>query len=122
MLFELPKKEPIKNKSLFSKCMLEIDSYTNNMELHKSLVDYLVIRLAMKDKPLYGVNQWKGLLNKLSSLAPDTSTQIKIVKQSIERGWATFVELNSTLFRNKFGEYRGMSCSTDDEEEVKGYF
>lgn len=111
-----------KGSSLWTKCQLEIENYTLNLGLRDSLFRYLELRLAMKDKPLYGVGQWKGLLKKLSNLSPDTSTQIKIVEQSIERGWATFVELNSRYTKNNFGEYVGINCDDSEEEEVRGYF
>ena len=68
-----------KNVSLWSKCKTEIENYTLNVALRDSLFKYLELRLSMKDKPLYGIGQWKGLLKKLSRLSTDTSTQIKIV-------------------------------------------
>lgn len=114
-------KQPVK-KSLYKQCELEIDRFTTNMELHNKLREYLYLRFSMKDKPVYGVGQWKGLLGKLNELSTDTHTQIEIVKQSIERGWGTFVELNQSYSKNNFGEYEGMSCSKDDDEEIRGYF
>lgn len=111
-----------KNPSLWKKCKLETESFTLNVDLQEVLLKYLELRLSMKDKPIYGVGQWKGLLKKLSSMSSDTNVQIKIVEQSIERGWGTFVELNSRYTRNNFGEYKGMSCSQEEDEEVRGYF
>lgn len=102
-----------KNKNLYEKCIDEIDSFTNNTDLRDVLVKYLNLRLSMKDKPIYGVNQWKGLLNKLSVMNGD---MIAIVEQSIERGWGTFVEINNnTQSNNKFSQ-NGMNriVATDD--------
>lgn len=110
-----------KNTSLWYKCKVEIENYTLNIALRDSLFNYLELRLAMKDKPIYGVGQWKGLLKKLTSITTDTSTQIKIVEQSIERGWGTFVDLNKKG-NNNFGEFKGMNCNQDEDEEIRGYF
>ncbi len=115
-LIEVERKE--KNISLFRKCIIEIDNFTTNLAVRNCLVDYLELRLSMKDKPIYGVGQWKGLLKKLFSISKDANTQIKIVEQSIERGWGTFIELKN----NNFGEFSNMNCSQDEDEEVRGYF
>lgn len=120
-LIEIEKKE--KNLSLWNKCKIEIENFTLNYKLQNALFRYLELRLAMKDKQLYGVGQWKGLLKKLSSLSNDTNTRIKIVEQSIERGWGTFVDIKPNYNKNNFGEFSGMSCSQDnDNEDVRGYF
>lgn len=116
-LIKVEKKE--KNISLFKKCIIEIDKFTTNIAVRNSLVDYLELRLSMKDKPIYGVGQWKGLLKKLSSLSLDAKTQIKIVEQSIERGWGTFIEIKNN---NNFGEFNNMNCNQDEDDEVRGYF
>lgn len=84
------KKESKKKASLYQQCSECIDSYTNNVVLNSLLHDYLTLRLAMKDKPIYGVNQWKGLLNKLDELCATTNEPEKIVRYSIERGYASF--------------------------------
>ena len=110
-------------KSLYSKCEDEILLYTKNLELQDDLIDYLQFRLSVRDKPLYGVNQWKGLLNTLSTLAKDDKTKIKIVLQSTAKGWLSFYpfkEFNSILNvrDDVFSEGDGVSCeSADDTEE-----
>ena len=110
-------------KSLYSKCEDEILLYTKNLELQDVLIDYLQFRLSVRDKPLYGVNQWKGLLNTLSTLAKDDKTKVKIVLQSTAKGWLSFYpfkEFNSILNvrDDVFSEGDGVSCeSADDTEE-----
>ena len=109
-------------KSLYSKCEDEILLYTKNLELQDVLIDYLQFRLSVRDKPLYGVNQWKGLLNTLSTLAKDDKTKVKIVLQSTAKAWLSFYpfkEFNSlNPSGDVFSEGDGVSCeSADDTEE-----
>lgn len=109
-------------KSLYSKCEDEILLYTKNLELQDVLIDYLQFRLSVRDKPLYGVNQWKGLLNTLSTLAKDDKTKIKIVLQSTAKGWLSFYPFKKYDSLNPsgdvFSEGDGVSCeSADDTEE-----
>lgn len=107
--------EKSKNKrgNLYSKCYDLILEYTNNLGLQSALADYLTIRLQMKDKPLYGVNQWKGLLNKLAKM----DNQLDVVNNSIENGWASFYPPKSynKKGKEKFGE-------DDNIKSVKGEF
>ena len=109
-------------KSLYSKCEDEILLYTKNLELQDVLIDYLQFRLSVRDKPLYGVNQWKGLLNTLSTLAKDDRTKIKIVLQSTAKAWLSFYPFKEYNSLNPsgdvFSEGDGVSCeSADDTEE-----
>ena len=109
-------------KSLYSKCEDEILLYTKNLELQDVLIDYLQFRLSVRDKPLYGVNQWKGLLNTLSTLAKDDKTKIKIVLQSTAKAWLSFYPFKEYNSLNPsgdvFSEGDGVSCeSADDTEE-----
>lgn len=109
-------------KSLYSKCEDEILLYTKNLELQDVLIDYLQFRLSVRDKPLYGVNQWKGLLNTLSTLTKNDRTKIKIVLQSTAKAWLSFYpfkEFNSlNPSGDVFSEGDGVSCeSADDTEE-----
>lgn len=85
-------KEKPKKPSLYLKCVNLIDEYTNNTKLKYVLMDYLKMRLEMKDKPFYA-NQFKGMLNKLSGLADNVNDQIEIVQQSIDRGYLGFFEV-----------------------------
>lgn len=109
-------------KSLYSKCEDEILLYTKNLELQDVLIDYLQFRLSVRDKPLYGVNQWKGLLNTLSTLAKDDKTKVKIVLQSTAKAWLSFYPFKEYTSLNPsgdvFSEGDGVSCeSADDTEE-----
>lgn len=122
---------PVK-RSLYDQCVDEIYTYTDNLLLQDKLTDYLALRLKMSDKKIYGVNQWRGIMNKLGELKGDP---VKIVNQSIEHGWATFYELDKPKTTNgpagtqrtyhRFGESPNMSCkSVGDltEEERRNYW
>lgn len=81
-----------KKKNKYEQCLDIIENYTNNNTLKETLVLYLKFRLEKRDATFY-VNQWKGMLNKLDTLASDLDTQIKIVQQSIDRGYLGFFPL-----------------------------
>ena len=85
-------KKPAVRESLFTKCLSMIDDYTIDSKLRKALIDYLKVRLEIRDKPLYA-NSWKGLLNKLDRDF-DSSERLAVVYQSIERGYASFFPVN----------------------------
>ena len=115
-----------KRKSLYMQCEEEILMYTKNLALQDVLIQYLKLRLANKDKPMYGINQWKGMLNRLDELAKEANTnpknyccvRIDIVKQSIERGWASFFQLSGTKpNKDKFAEYGTVDCTKNKDEE-----
>ena len=113
-----------KKKSRYEQCCDVIDEYVEPkyIELKQALKDYLVMRLAIKDKPMY-VSGWKSMLNKLFTLSSDVSVQIKIVRQSLENSWATFYELKEYKNRARgqdprvFSEY-GIVKTGGDIEEV----
>ena len=105
-----------KKDNLYTKCVSLINDFTTNDELHSALVDYLQVRLEMKDKPLYA-NSWKGLLNKLNRDFGEHE-RLAVVRQSIERGYASFFPV-STYRKNNFGE-QGIVKSvqyTDEQRE-----
>ncbi len=83
-----------KGKNRFEQCLDTLDEYTNNDKLKESLITYLKFRLEVRDKPLYK-NQWKGMLNKLDTLASDLDTQIKIVQYSLDKGYLSFYPVPS---------------------------
>lgn len=87
------KKEP--RQSLYSKCIAQIDSRDYDNDLHNALVDYLQVRLQMKDRQLYA-NSWKGLLNKLERDFTNDEERLQSVYQSIERGYASFFPVNKS--------------------------
>ena len=111
--------------SLYDKCYAEIENYVSVItddrvrdELMQALIDYLSVRLSIKDKPVYGVGQWKGLLNRLNSLSEDFSVQIEAVLYSIERGYASFyLPQNTKTSKNVFSEYsivKSVSYTADE--------
>lgn len=81
-------------KNLYQKCRDANSQFSGNAITVNMLDTYLQLRLAMKDKPIYGVEQWQALLDKLSELSSDDRTDQKIIKQSIERGWAAFFPID----------------------------
>ena len=76
------KKENKKEKSALDSM---IDEYTNNPALSDTLRDYIKLRKALK-APLTD-RAMKICLNKLDTLATTDEGKIKVVEQSIERGW-----------------------------------
>lgn len=79
-----------KRMSLWDKCVQYINEYTEDSELRDALTEYLKIRLAMKNKPIFA-GQWKALLNKLDIF----DDKLAVVKQSLELGYASFYELKT---------------------------
>ena len=104
--------EKPKRLSLFDKCIQMIDEYGTELgfddELKQALRDYLPIRLAIKDKPLLGVNQWKGMMNKLVALG---GNKVQIVQTATERGYAGF------FIPGSYGQGGKPSASTFGEAE-----
>lgn len=89
------KKESKKKGNLYSKCVDYISQYTNNVVLQTKLEEFLRLRLDIaKDegKPFY-YNMWPAIVNELDNLANNTDTAIKIVEQSIHKGWKNFYPL-----------------------------
>ena len=107
------KKRKGNHKNLFSKCFDEIIAFTGDIGLRDDLVEYLQMRINIKDKPIVGVNQWKGLLNKLEKLDGDKQ---KIVQQSIEKGWLPFYPLSDNKPRG-YSEVGNLSCEQDNRTE-----
>lgn len=90
-------------KNLYEKCIDLISDFTNNSKLYNVLSTYLKFRLEIKDKPLYA-NQFKGMLNKLNTLADNSDDMIKIVQQSLDNAWLSFYPLKS--YNNKTKDVR----------------
>lgn len=105
----------VKNKSLYEYCTDMITIYTKDKPgLEPLLVQYLKMRLEIKDKPLYK-NQWKGILNKLDKIHEEEGQSYKdIVQFNIEKGYASFFPIPKY---NKAGKKR--SC--DDELSNEQY-
>lgn len=111
-----------KNTNLYSKCISQINSRNYTEKIKSALIDYLNVRIQMKDKPLYA-NSWKGLLNKLEREF-DEKDRLQVIYQSIERGYASFfpVSKNSFIKSNnqcdKLWE-QGVSCRKMTEQQEK---
>lgn len=100
--FELKSSSIQKSKqSRYSKIISLINDFTDNAELRDVLVKYFNLLIEMKVN-LY-TNQFKGLLNKLKSLADDEPTMQKIVENSIEHGWKSFYAPNNGYSQNNNG-------------------
>lgn len=117
-----------KKPNLYQKCLALIEEFTDDEETRSLLDTYLRMRLAMKDKPMYGVNQWKGLINKLKVLEGDVK---EIIRYSTERGYASFYvptqyqSSNRTTRPNRaiFGENEDNKSEKVTKEEIEnGYF
>lgn len=110
--------EKNRKQNKFEQCVNLINEFTTNIELSNLLVQYLKMRLEIKDKPMY-INQWKGLLNKLNKLSSSIEEQKDIVQQSLDRGYASFYKINTNKkFNNTSWNANVTSQSyTDDELE-----
>lgn len=85
--------KPKRKSNAYTKCLEMISMFSTDETTIQLLKQYLEIRLAIKDKPMYP-NQWKGLLNKLDKLSDTEKGIQQIIQQSIELGWATFYPYN----------------------------
>lgn len=111
--FSFGSKKP-SSSNLYTKCISLIDNYTTNSELRSALIEYLKLRLEMKDVPLYA-NSWKGLLNKLNRDF-GTSERLAVVRQSIERGYKSFFPLNNHNVKIHNVEHDVKSVAYTEEE------
>lgn len=118
-------KRTLPKANLYTQCKSEIQVFNFPEELQDKLFEYLALRLKMTDKPIYSVSQWRAILLKLTEeLAPNnTKMQLKIVKQSIERGYASFFPVNSYKDSNNRRRVdKGLSCeqyTPEEEEEIR---
>lgn len=84
-------KRPINRRpTLFDKCVAEIDKFTDLPDLREALIQFLKIRLEVKDKP-FGIESWKGMLKKLDQAVAECQREyVDVVQQSIDKGWLSF--------------------------------
>ena len=76
--------------TLFDKCVAEIDKYTDLPDLREKLIQFLKIRLEVKDKP-FCIASWKGMLTKLDQAVAECQREyVDVVQQSIDKGWLSF--------------------------------
>jgi len=119
--YNIEKPKKAEKKNLYQKCSECIDEYTNDPILNSLLHDYLTLRLQIKDKPIYGVNQWKGLLNKLDSLCKERDIPEEIVRYSIERGYASFFLPNNNYNNRNIKANSSESGVTSEHETEAEY-
>lgn len=96
-LLDITAPEKPKKKNLYTKCSDYITQYTNNIPLQDALYRFLDLRLEIAKKegrPFY-YNMWPSIVNELDKLAKDSDTAIKIVEQSITKGWKGFYALKT---------------------------
>lgn len=88
-------RRPINRRpTLFDKCVAEIDKFTDLPDLRDALIQFLKIRLEVKDKP-FGIESWKGLLKKLDQAVAECQRDyVDIVQQSIDKGWLSFYPIS----------------------------
>ena len=88
-------KRPINRRpTLFDKCVVEIDKYTDLPDLRDALIQFLKIRLEVKDKP-FGIESWRGLLKKLDQAVSECGREyVDVVQQSIDKGWLSFYPIS----------------------------
>lgn len=115
-----------KKKSRYEQCMDVIDEMIESqyVDLKSILADYLKMRLAIKDKPMY-VSGWKVLLRKLKELSQNANEQYQIVRQSLENSWATFYPLKKNYKgqdKSVFSEYGKVKSEKKDEVVVNVQF
>lgn len=82
-----------KKKNLYSKCSDYIVQYTNNIPLQDALHRFLDLRLEIaknEGKPFY-YNMWPSIVKDLDKY--DIDMAIKVVEQSIQKGWKRFYEI-----------------------------
>lgn len=116
-----------KKLSLWDKCVQHIEEYTDNDELRTALKEYLRVRLAIKDKPLFAP-QFKSIVNKLSTLSGDP---VRIVQRATQGAWLTFYDEkpNGGGYSNRpkyevFSENENISSkkvSKEEYEEIMKY-
>lgn len=89
-------RRPINRRpTLYDKCVAEIDKFTDLPDLRDALIQFLKIRLEVKDKP-FGVETWKGMLNKLDKAVQECGREyVDVVQQSIDKGWLSFYPITS---------------------------
>lgn len=103
-----------KGQSLYDKCVSVINNYTEDEELIQLLIQYLAVRLKIKDKPITQTG-WLTLIKKL-----DTFTDKKsVIQQSIDKQWASFFDIKSSNI-NTFKCNAGVqSVKMTDEQKAE---
>lgn len=104
-------KSKSKNKNIYTSV---VDGFTDNQDLKKSIYDFIDMRKLIK-KPM-SEQAVKIMLNKLSKLASDDETQIKILEQSVEHSWQSVYELKE---EKKVGA-NGINVKKEEDDILDG--
>lgn len=100
----------IRKPTLFDKCVAEIDRYTDLPILREKLIQFLKIRLDVKDKP-FGLESWKGMLDKLDQAVAECGREyVDVVQQSIDKCWLSFYPINE---KPKTDKKEAVFCDID---------
>lgn len=105
------RRRPITRKpTLFDKCVAEIDAFTDMPPIREKLIQFLKIRLEVKDKP-FGIESWKGMLNKLDQAVMECRYPYEdVIQQSIDKGWLSFYPIND---KPKVDKKESVFCDID---------
>jgi hypothetical protein len=113
-------KRPINRRpTLFDKCVAEIDKYTDRPELREKLIQFLKIRLEVKDKP-FGIESWKGTLDKLDQAVKECCRDYPdVVQQSIDKCWLSFYPINEKSSNKKESVFCDIDMPNTADIKVK---
>ena len=107
------------DKYTYQDCVSDIYQYTQDKELQECLLDYLNLRLSMKDKPMRLV-QWKSLLKTLDKRVQESNKPaIEIVRHSINNGYATFYALKDRNYNKDKPWEDNVTCKRATQEEIE---
>ena len=102
----------MRRPTLFDKCVAEIDDYTDKPDLRNKLIQFLRIRLEVKDKP-FGLASWQGMLEKLDQAVVECGREyVDVVQQSIDKGWLSFYPIDNRQ-RGKQSNFENVQISKE---------
>ena len=107
-----------KKKNLYQQCADLVDEFTDDDILSTYLMEFLKVCLENSresGQPFYK-NTFKGKLNSLAKLSTDNYEQRKIVKQTLDNGWAGFYEIKE----ERYGRRRTGNAAHDIEQLSAG--
>lgn len=119
-------KRSTKKATLWDKCVNMIDAFTGNSDIRKGLIECLKLFIQNSkeaDRPFYS-NNFKGKLNNLAKLSYNPEEQLKIIRQTLDRGYNDFYEVTEgkSTKRNAITDIEHldsskMSHATDKEKQ-----
>ena len=98
------------------------EKHVEEKELRETLLQYLDLRMEIKERPLYS-NMWKGILHKLEDCVADNSNTgsiVDIVRQSIEKGYMNFYPVKQ--YRQNSMSWKQENLSDADYKQVDEKF